>query len=171
MGGFEGELGLRPLEGFHAFTLRGEGLGFGDIGPLMEQAIELLLDAGLDYSDFAGPPSLYYEAIPPHADDPHGFTLQVWVPLTPERAAASRITVREVKPVELAATIRIRGPHSLIPQGYAQLLAFIEGEHYRVAGMPRELYWEYREDGQHLTEICFPVMDGAPVPVNPTEGN
>lgn len=158
---FEAELGLRPLESFHAFVLRREGIGFDGIGPLMEEAIEVLIDAGLDYPDFAGPPSLFYEAIPPDAADPAGFTMQAWIPLDPGRAAMSRIALEEIPAVELAATIRIRGPHRLIPQGYSDLLGFIEVERYRIAGMPRELYWEYQEDGQHLTEICFPVMDQA----------
>ena len=153
------ELGIVALPAFSAYVIRRAGCGPADLGPLMSEALEAVFARGLT---FIGPPMIHYIDIPRGSSSFSDLTVDAVVPVDVEAAHAAGLPLTLIPDLPLAAVARFRGPHELMPQVYGTLLNYIDEMEYRVTGLPRELYVEYAEDKNHLTEICFPIADGLP---------
>jgi len=76
------------------------------------------------------------------------------------------LSLKELPPMETAATLVVKGAIENIHIGYSQIGQWIEANHYRCAGIPREISLQTAQspDGSDLiTEIQFPVE-----PINQT---
>jgi len=153
------ELGIVELPAFSGYALRKSGCGPQDLGSLMSQALEEVFAKNLS---FIGPPMIRYIYIPKGADSFTNLTVEAVIPVDVIAAREAELPLTIIEELPLAATARFHGPHERMPEVYGALLTYISEMQYRVIGLPRELYWEYAEDKNHLTEICFPVADELP---------
>lgn len=131
------------------------------VGALLEECFGTLVTRGT--MPVAPPMTLFYDDgfVPVNMDIAVAFPVDASV-----KGEIALSGGRTLKPVTLpematAACILHHDEYERLGQTYAALGAWIEGNGYRVAGRPREVYLTAPEEGKvPLTEIQFPVEKG-----------
>lgn len=108
-----------------------------------------------------GMPQAVYFTSP--ADTPESEALfELWAPVaSAEELApdASEVGIKHIPSTTVASTM-FTGPYDAMYPTYELLGAWIEGQGYRIAGPPSEIYYSDPEEvppEQYVTEIVFPV--------------
>lgn|GEM_PF-3967342 len=153
------ELGIVEYPELSAYVLQGEGLNGDTLTELLMTALDAVFGAELQLQ---GPPMVQFLEIPDQEETLTNVTALAIIPVDPEAAIAAGLEVAMIGPITTAASARFRGPHEAKPQVYALLFDFMQEQQFQPVGLPRELFWEVREDGEHLTELAFPVQDLLP---------
>jgi effector-binding domain-containing protein len=133
-----------------------------DIAPAYNQPgglwNELYGQIGPHQAQFAGPClTLYYDEDYKERD----VDIEVCQPVHGALPVSGRVKVYDLAEVTMACTVH-HGPYVTISQAYDALSRWIETNGYRVAGPPREVYLQSKNDGNQndpdcVTEIQFPV--------------
>lgn len=125
-----------------------------------------LFDEVCDYvgqcgAAFAGAPfDLWLDAIEKSQD----MAVAACVPLAAPIPASERVAVHELPGAETTAATLHRGSFVTIGDAHRAVLEWIEQNGYRVAAPGREIYLEYRRDGDPadwVTEIQYPMVAAA----------
>lgn len=153
------EFGIVEYPEFPAYVLHGEGLNGDQLFELLMQALDVVFAKELQ---LVAPPMIQFLEIPEEEEGLNNVTALAIVPVDPEAATAAGLELGLIGPIPLAASARYRGPHEARPHVYKILFDFMEEHQFQPHGLPRELFWEVREDGEHFTELAFPVIDLMP---------
>ena len=124
------------------------------IRPLYQELGERLGRAGLTP---AGPAIAWYEDVP----DGEGVVVHATLPVNADPASGADFAIRDLPAIGQAATIVHRGPMGNVLATIQTLARWIDGNGYRSAGYPRELYLECPADeDKWVTELQAPVTTG-----------
>ncbi len=127
------------------------------VGTLLGECAQAMMQ---QHVEFAGAPFSMY---PDMEFTPTDFTVEIGFPVTasaPTQIPLSnqrQMILQELPPVPLAASTLHEGSYDTIENAYTALGRWIQDNHYKIVGTPRETYLRGPQDGTPLTEIMFPV--------------
>lgn len=148
-----------PTDRIAFVTETAAGFGPENIGPVIGPMYARLAQALAGHGVEFGPSSIaMYEAI--DDGDGTGVTVHAAFEVGPNVTAAEGYDVRELPPVDLAATTVHHGSMATIGETWQQFMAWIDSSGYELAGVCREYYLVSEPEPQEnwVTELQQPVV-------------
>ena len=157
----EQDVVIKRIEPVYVLYLRQIAPTPNSVGDILGECFGAMMPQGV--MPVAPPMTIFYDEgfVPVNMDIAVAFPVGASV-----KEEISLVGGRALKPLTLpematAACIIHHGNYDTLEQSYAALGAWIEGNGYRVAGHPREVYLTAPEEGKlPITEIQFPVEKG-----------
>lgn len=157
----EQDVVIKRIEPVYVLYLRQIAPTPNSVGDILGECFGAMMPQGT--MPVAPPMTIFYDEgfVPVNMDVAVAFPVEASVKREVALSGGRALKPQTLPEMATAACIIHHGNYDTLGQSYAALGAWIEGNGYRVAGHPREIYLTAPEEGKlPITEIQFPVEKG-----------